>query len=99
MARHTRIATLTAMKEIGLIPVFYNGDFEVVKNVATACAKGGAKAIEFTNRGDQAHLVFGELVRRFYDDDRAILDDIVFFFFENYVSPQGLFHKMGPFHI
>ena len=54
MARHSRIATLTAMKEIGLIPVFYNGDFEVVKNVASACAAGGAMAIEFTNRGDRA---------------------------------------------
>lgn len=61
MARHSRIATLTAMKEIGLIPVFYNGDFEVVKNVACACLAGGAKAIEFTNRGDRAIGVFTKL--------------------------------------
>ena len=31
------------------------------------------RCFEFTNRGDQAHLVFGELVRRFYDDERVIL--------------------------
>ncbi len=63
MARHSRIKTLTAMKETGLIPVFYNGDFEIAKNVACACAAGGAKAIEFTNRGDRAIHVFTKLAR------------------------------------
>jgi 2-dehydro-3-deoxyphosphogluconate aldolase/(4S)-4-hydroxy-2-oxoglutarate aldolase len=61
MARHSRSATLIAMKEIGLIPVFYNCDFAVVKNVALACEAGGARAIEFTNRGDRAIHVFTKL--------------------------------------
>ena len=49
------------MKQIGLIPVFYNCDFEVAKNVASACAAGGAMAVEFTNRGERAIGVFTKL--------------------------------------
>ena len=61
MALHKRLDVLVTMKQIGLIPVFYNGDFETVKNIAIACADGGAKAIEFTNRGDRAIDVFRQL--------------------------------------
>ena len=61
MARHTRLEVLTIMKQIGLIPVFYNADFETDKSVVCACADGGAKAIEFTNRGDRAINVFTKL--------------------------------------
>lgn len=61
MAKYTRLEVLTAMKQIGMIPVFYNGDYEVAKNVITACANGGARAIEFTNRGDRAINVFTKL--------------------------------------
>ena len=61
MARHTRLEVLTKMKEIGLIPVFYNGDFEIAWNIVTACADGGAKCIEFTDRGDRAINVFTKL--------------------------------------
>ena len=46
------------MKRIGVIPVFYHPDVEVVKSVVSACAAGGATAIEFTNRGDRALDVF-----------------------------------------
>ncbi len=61
MAKYSRLDVLTAMKQIGMIPVFYNGDFETAKNVITACADGGARAIEFTNRGDRAINVFTKL--------------------------------------
>lgn len=61
MARYSRLETLSAMKQIGLIPVFYNADFETAKNVIAACADGGAKAIEFTNRGDRAVNIFTKL--------------------------------------
>jgi 2-dehydro-3-deoxyphosphogluconate aldolase/(4S)-4-hydroxy-2-oxoglutarate aldolase len=49
------------MKQIGLIPVFYNPDFEVARNVICACADGGARLVEFTNRGDRAINVFTRL--------------------------------------
>jgi 2-dehydro-3-deoxyphosphogluconate aldolase/(4S)-4-hydroxy-2-oxoglutarate aldolase len=73
MAKFTRLQTLTAMIDTGLVPVFYHRDAQVAIRIADACLEGGARCIEFTNRGDAAHLVFGELVRNFQDDERAIL--------------------------
>jgi len=61
MARYKRIDTLLSMKKVGIIPVFYDGDFETAKNVICACADGGANVIEFTNRGDRAIEVFTAL--------------------------------------
>jgi 2-dehydro-3-deoxyphosphogluconate aldolase/(4S)-4-hydroxy-2-oxoglutarate aldolase len=49
------------MGETGMIPVFYHKDIEVCKQVLKACYEGGARLFEFTNRGDFAHEVFGEL--------------------------------------
>jgi 2-dehydro-3-deoxyphosphogluconate aldolase/(4S)-4-hydroxy-2-oxoglutarate aldolase len=51
------------MVESGLVPLFYVDDVEVATRVVDACRSGGVRCIEFTNRGDQAHLVFGELAR------------------------------------
>ena len=61
MARFTRIEVALKMKETGLVPVFYNKDLEVCKKVLEACYEGGVRVFEFTNRGDYAHEVFGEL--------------------------------------
>ena len=49
------------MTESGLVPVFYHKDIEVAKKVAMAVAKGGARLLEFTNRGDFAWQVFTDL--------------------------------------
>jgi 2-dehydro-3-deoxyphosphogluconate aldolase/(4S)-4-hydroxy-2-oxoglutarate aldolase len=49
------------MAETGMVPVFYHNDLEVSKQVLKACYDGGVRAFEFTNRGDFAHEVFGEL--------------------------------------
>ena len=46
-----------------MVPVFYHADVDVAKNVLKACYEGGVRAFEFTNRGDFAHEVFGELVK------------------------------------
>ncbi len=61
MARFTRIEVAQKMKETGIVPVFYNGDITVCKNVIKACYNGGIRVFEFTNRGDFASLVFAEL--------------------------------------
>ena len=61
MARFSRLKTLTTMKNIGIIPVFYNPDIETSKNIVKACSDGGAVCIEMTNRGDRAIDVFCEL--------------------------------------
>jgi 2-dehydro-3-deoxyphosphogluconate aldolase/(4S)-4-hydroxy-2-oxoglutarate aldolase len=52
---------LNTLVEVGLVPVFYHDDLETAKKVAQAVADGGARALEFTNRGDFAHRVFSEL--------------------------------------
>jgi len=57
------------MKETGVVPVFYNADFEVARNILCACADGGARVVEFTNRGDRAINVFTRLAE-FRDKDR-----------------------------
>ena len=49
------------MEETGLVPLFYHKNLDTCKEVLTACYKGGARILEFTNRGDFAHEVFGEL--------------------------------------
>ena len=63
MARFSRLQVLNAIVDTGLIPVFYHDDVEVVKKVAEACAAGGSRVVEFTNRGDFAPWVFTELSR------------------------------------
>ncbi|MDR2954883.1 MAG: bifunctional 4-hydroxy-2-oxoglutarate aldolase/2-dehydro-3-deoxy-phosphogluconate aldolase [Prevotella sp.] len=61
MARFTRIKVCQVMGETGMVPVFYHADLEVSKQVLKACYAGGVRAFEFTNRGDYAHEIFGEL--------------------------------------
>jgi 2-dehydro-3-deoxyphosphogluconate aldolase / (4S)-4-hydroxy-2-oxoglutarate aldolase len=64
MARFRRLHVLHAMIEGGLVPLFHHKDSEVVVKVAKALAAGGAKVLEFTNRGDSACSTFTELVKR-----------------------------------
>jgi 2-dehydro-3-deoxyphosphogluconate aldolase / (4S)-4-hydroxy-2-oxoglutarate aldolase len=61
MAKYTRIDTILRMREAGIVPVFYHKDPEVCRNVLKACFEGGIRVFEFTNRGDYAHELFGEL--------------------------------------
>lgn len=61
MARFTRIQVAQAMKETGIVPVFYHADVEVCKQILKACYDGGVRVFEFVNRGDFAHEVFAEL--------------------------------------
>ncbi len=61
MAQHSRIHVAHLMTSTGMVPLFYHGDIEVAKSIALACYKGGARLLEFTNRGDFAHEVFGAL--------------------------------------
>ena len=63
MAKFDKIAVLKKIGDTGMVPVFYNKDLETCKNVVKACYEGGVRAFEFTNRGDFAQEVFGELVK------------------------------------
>jgi 2-dehydro-3-deoxyphosphogluconate aldolase/(4S)-4-hydroxy-2-oxoglutarate aldolase len=65
MARFTRLEVYNTMLSTGLVPVFYNADVEVAKKVVEACNAGGARVVEFTNRGDFAPEVFKQLSQYF----------------------------------
>lgn len=58
-----KISVLQKMGETRMVPVFYNKDAEVAKQVVKACYEGGVRAFEFTNRGDFAHEVFAEVMK------------------------------------
>ena len=63
MVQFTRIEVAQVMKESGMIPLFFHTDVEVAKKVLKACYDGGARLMEFTNRGDFALEVFTELTK------------------------------------
>ena len=63
MAKFDKLAVMAKIGATGMVPVFYHKDLETCKNVVKACYEGGVRAFEFTNRGDFAQEVFGELVK------------------------------------
>ena len=63
MAKFDKIEVLQKIGATGMVPVFYHKDVELAKQVVKACYDGGVRAFEFTNRGDFAHEVFGNLVK------------------------------------
>ena len=70
---HDRLTVLTALQTQGIAPVFYHPDAEVCLNVIRACARGGAPVVEFTNRGDFACDLFGEIARELQRTDPDII--------------------------
>ena len=61
MAVFSRIEVVETMWDIGVVPVFYDENFQTCKNVIKACYDGGARVFEFTNRGDFSDKVFEDL--------------------------------------
>jgi len=73
MARFKRLEVLNAMVQTGVVPVFYHGDAETAVSIVRACADGGARVVEFTNRGDRAFMVFAELAKRFAEERPEVI--------------------------
>jgi 2-dehydro-3-deoxyphosphogluconate aldolase / (4S)-4-hydroxy-2-oxoglutarate aldolase len=73
MASHPRLEVLNELIRIGLVPVFFNSDLKVAIPIVEACVKGGARLIEFTNRGDNAYRVFSDLVLHFSKADPNVI--------------------------
>lgn len=61
MAQFSRIDVVNAMRDTGLVPLFYHPDIALGKMVLKACYDGGARLMEFTARGDFAFEVFSAL--------------------------------------
>ncbi len=66
-----RADVLARLETTGLVPVFYHPDVTVSRAVITACADAGLRAVEFTNRGENAPEQFdallGFIAERGYD--------------------------------
>jgi 2-dehydro-3-deoxyphosphogluconate aldolase/(4S)-4-hydroxy-2-oxoglutarate aldolase len=60
---HTKASILARISADGVVPVFYDGDIERIKEVARRLVAGGLSTFEFTNRGDGAVAVFSQLVQ------------------------------------
>ncbi|MGI6367973.1 MAG: bifunctional 4-hydroxy-2-oxoglutarate aldolase/2-dehydro-3-deoxy-phosphogluconate aldolase [Anaerolineae bacterium] len=73
MARFSRVHVWSTMEQLGLVPLFYNGDVETSIRVIEAISAGGAKVVEFTNRGDRAFEVFRELAVHFAKSDPELV--------------------------
>jgi 2-dehydro-3-deoxyphosphogluconate aldolase / (4S)-4-hydroxy-2-oxoglutarate aldolase len=73
MASFLRINVLNEVIRTGVIPVFYNSDLETAKKIVCACFEGGARVIEFTNRGDNAYRIFSDLVQHFAKENPLII--------------------------
>ncbi|MDD4498911.1 MAG: bifunctional 4-hydroxy-2-oxoglutarate aldolase/2-dehydro-3-deoxy-phosphogluconate aldolase [Bacteroidales bacterium] len=63
MARFSKWDVTDAIRETGLVPVFYHPQKETAENAVKACYRAGVRIFEFTNRGDSAHEVFEHLER------------------------------------
>lgn len=73
MARFMRLEVIQSILEAGILPLFYHGEMKTAAAVINGCVRGGAKAIEYTNRGEMAYPVFSELVRHFNKANPAVI--------------------------
>ena len=73
MAKYDRMTVLNTIAGVGVVPVFYNKDPQVAIDVIKACADGGARCVEFTNRGDLAWKVFVEAQEYILANDLDII--------------------------
>jgi 2-dehydro-3-deoxyphosphogluconate aldolase/(4S)-4-hydroxy-2-oxoglutarate aldolase len=73
MAKHDRMAVLNAMADVGIVPVFYHADPKTTISIIEACAAGGARVVEFTNRGDLAYKVFVEAMEHVIANDIDVI--------------------------
>jgi 2-dehydro-3-deoxyphosphogluconate aldolase/(4S)-4-hydroxy-2-oxoglutarate aldolase len=64
---------LETMSREGVIPVFHHSDAAVAVEVGRALVAGGLTTLEFTNRGDGAIDILGDLV----EGTRAALPDLI----------------------
>ena len=64
MTRFGRLQVLESILDTGLLPMFDSEDVKIAERIVAACVAGGAKVVEFRNRGEQGFLTFAELLKR-----------------------------------
>src|SRR5690606_10069920 len=63
MSQFSRIEVAQAMKDSGMVPLFFHSDIELSKSILKACYKGGARLMGFAARGYLANECFCELTK------------------------------------
>ena len=64
MPWHDRLDVLRAILDEGAVPTFVAPDPDAAFAFVAGCRDGGARVVEFTNRGDFAYATFSDLARR-----------------------------------
>jgi len=64
MTYHHRLDVLRAILDDGAVPTFVAPDPETAFAFVAGCRDGGARVVEFTNRGEFAYATFADLARR-----------------------------------
>jgi 2-dehydro-3-deoxyphosphogluconate aldolase/(4S)-4-hydroxy-2-oxoglutarate aldolase len=73
MARFDRLTVYNTLIHSGMLPLFYQSDIDVAKQITAALVAGGCMALEFTNRGDFAIQVFSELAQQAATTQRNLI--------------------------
>jgi 2-dehydro-3-deoxyphosphogluconate aldolase/(4S)-4-hydroxy-2-oxoglutarate aldolase len=73
MSRFARLEILNDVLSIGLLPLFFERDGETARKTVDACLNGGARLVEFTNRGDFAVHVFAQLAERLEQEKSPVI--------------------------
>ena len=73
MPKYMRLEVINNILETGMVPLFYHGELDSAIELVNACIKGGARVIEYTNRGEMAYPVFSGLVKHFSKADPSII--------------------------
>lgn len=68
-----RLTVVAALEAQGICPVFYHPDPVACLGVIRSAARAGARVIEFTDRGDHAADLFGELTRTLSRTDPEVI--------------------------
>jgi len=61
MARFSRLEVYNELLRVGMLPLFFERDAELSRRILLSCLAGGARLVEFTNRGDFAWQTFSQL--------------------------------------
>lgn len=73
MARFSRLEVLNELLRIGVLPLFYEQDVDPARRALDACLQGGARLVEFTNRGDFAWRVFADLAEKLDRENSPVI--------------------------
>jgi len=73
MARFSRLEVLNELLRIGVLPLFYEQDVDPARRAVDACLHGGARLVEFTNRGDFAWRVFADLAEKLDRENSPVI--------------------------